>query len=161
MLKEKLQVIVQAILGTTTKLKTARNIKLQGAVSGSANFDGSANITITTTQSNIKIVSGSATLTANTNEYATDNRCTMTNISIDYPDGFSSSNCRVLSTAIKMGAQPYYTYGWTNYLSSVEMLKGVLPNNVALQESKIMLSIGNLSTNTTNIQYEIILLKTL
>ncbi|MCI8486396.1 MAG: hypothetical protein HFJ20_04775 [Clostridia bacterium] len=150
------------MLGTATKLKTARNIKLQGAISGNANFDGSANITINTTQTNIKIISGNATLTANTNEYVTDNnRCTMTNISIKYPTDFSSSNCRVLSTAIKMEAQSYYTYGWSNYLSATEMLKGVLPNNVALKESEIILSIGNLSTNAKNVQYEIVLIKTL
>lgn len=149
------------MLGSATKLKTARNIKLQGAVSGNANFDGSANIIIDTTQDNIKVLTGNATLTANTNEFATNNRCTMTNISINYPTGFSSSNCKVLSIAIKMGAQPYYTYGWTNYLSSTEMLKGVLPTNVSLKESEITFSIGNLSTNSTNVKYEIILLKTL
>ncbi|MBK0062136.1 MULTISPECIES: pyocin knob domain-containing protein [unclassified Acinetobacter] len=37
---------------TATKLATARNIALSGAVSGSANFDGSGNITITTTANN-------------------------------------------------------------------------------------------------------------
>lgn len=35
--------------GTATKLATARSITLSGAVTGTANFDGSANITITTT----------------------------------------------------------------------------------------------------------------
>ena len=34
---------------TTTKLATARNIALTGAVTGNANFDGSENISITTT----------------------------------------------------------------------------------------------------------------
>lgn len=34
---------------TATKLETARSITLDGAVSGTANFDGTANITITTT----------------------------------------------------------------------------------------------------------------
>ncbi|MFW1689422.1 phage tail protein [Acinetobacter ursingii] len=37
---------------TATKLQTARNIALSGAVSGSANFDGSGNITISTTANN-------------------------------------------------------------------------------------------------------------
>ncbi|WP_200481466.1 MULTISPECIES: phage tail protein [unclassified Acinetobacter] len=37
---------------TATKLATARNIALSGAVSGSANFDGSGNITINTTANN-------------------------------------------------------------------------------------------------------------
>ena len=37
---------------TASKLQTARNIALSGAVSGSANFDGSGNITINTTANN-------------------------------------------------------------------------------------------------------------
>ncbi|MCR6568711.1 phage tail-collar fiber domain-containing protein [Acinetobacter baumannii] len=37
---------------TATRLQTARNIALTGAVSGSANFDGSGNITIVTTANN-------------------------------------------------------------------------------------------------------------
>ncbi|WP_262436764.1 phage tail protein [Acinetobacter ursingii] len=37
---------------TSTKLETARNIAITGAVSGSANFDGSGNITISTTANN-------------------------------------------------------------------------------------------------------------
>lgn len=47
--------------GTATKLATARNIAIAGAVSGNANFDGSANISISTTLANIdasKITSG-------------------------------------------------------------------------------------------------------
>lgn len=47
--------------GTATKLATARNIAIVGAVSGNANFDGSANISISTTLANIdasKITSG-------------------------------------------------------------------------------------------------------
>ena len=37
--------------GTATKLATARNIALTGAVTGSASFDGSANASINTTMS--------------------------------------------------------------------------------------------------------------
>lgn len=47
--------------GTATKLATARNIAIVGAVSGNANFDGSENISISTTLANIdasKITSG-------------------------------------------------------------------------------------------------------
>ena len=41
---------------TATKLKTARSIGLSGAVTGNANFDGSANITINTTIGNIPTI---------------------------------------------------------------------------------------------------------
>ena len=36
------------MLGTATKLQTARNIKVKGSVNGNANFDGSGNIEINT-----------------------------------------------------------------------------------------------------------------
>lgn len=39
---------------TATKLATKRNIKLQGAVSGNANFDGNENIVINTSLPNIQ-----------------------------------------------------------------------------------------------------------
>ncbi len=45
--------IFQGNASTSTKLETARNIAITGAVSGSANFDGSGNITITTTANNV------------------------------------------------------------------------------------------------------------
>ncbi len=43
-----LLVVVVAMLGSATKLKNTRNIKLQGAVSGNTNFDGSKDIVIDT-----------------------------------------------------------------------------------------------------------------
>lgn len=42
-------VIVVAMLGTATKLQTARNIKVKGSVNGNADFDGSGNLEINTT----------------------------------------------------------------------------------------------------------------
>lgn len=42
--------ILVLMLGSATKLKTARNIALTGAVTGNANFDGTGNISINTTQ---------------------------------------------------------------------------------------------------------------
>ena len=43
-----LLVVVLAMHGTATKLVNKRNIKLQGAISGNADFDGSKNVTINT-----------------------------------------------------------------------------------------------------------------
>lgn len=50
---------------SASKLATAREIKLQGGVSGAANFDGSANVVINTTLSNIdasKITTGTISI---------------------------------------------------------------------------------------------------
>ncbi len=76
---------------TATKLATKRNIKLQGVVNGNADFDGSTNITINTTQGNIVTLTGSVklpeansgTLTGTTN--------------LNYPSGYNRTNCIVLS----------------------------------------------------------------
>lgn len=48
---------------TTTKLQTARNIALSGHVTGSANFDGSGNITIATTDNTITTITKSLKVT--------------------------------------------------------------------------------------------------
>lgn len=56
-----LQENVSGNAGTATKLGTARNIELSGAVNGAVSFDGSEDVTISTTLSNIdasKITSG-------------------------------------------------------------------------------------------------------
>lgn len=75
---------------TASKLATARNIKLQGAVSGNANFDGSANITINTTQANI------ATLTGTFSTPAANSGTLTGSVDINYPADFKRDNCTVL-----------------------------------------------------------------
>ena len=49
------QTSVSGNAGTATRLATARAISVSGAVTGSANFDGSGNITISTTLQNIDL----------------------------------------------------------------------------------------------------------
>ncbi len=70
---------------TATKLQNARNITLSGAVSGNANFDGSENITITTTQGNITVLTG----IVNGN-----------GLEIDYPTDFTKDNCVCISVML-------------------------------------------------------------
>lgn len=53
------------MLGTATKLQTARTINLSGDVSGSANFDGSGNITIPTSIKDPTTQTASFTTTKN------------------------------------------------------------------------------------------------
>lgn len=50
------QIVVHGNSATATKLATKRNIKLQGAVNGNADFDGSADLVINTTAPVSKIV---------------------------------------------------------------------------------------------------------
>lgn len=44
--------------GSATKLANARQISLTGAITGSASFDGSANVTISTTVKNVGDIDG-------------------------------------------------------------------------------------------------------
>ncbi len=144
---------------TASKLQTARSIAINGAVKGSANFDGSGNVTINTTQANIAIISGNATLNANTNDNALENRCTMTDVSLKYPAGFSMNNCVVISVGINYSSKGYYDFGWTNYLNTLQFARGLLPYEVALKDTGINLSIGNLMTSENTVNYKIILMK--
>ena len=68
---------------TASKLQTARNIAISGAVKGSANFDGSGNVTINTTQNNIFVLSGSLS--------------SGNNLEINYPTGLTKDNCVCIS----------------------------------------------------------------
>ena len=61
------QLVPSEVVGnitTATKLKTARNIALSGDVTGNANFDGSANISITTTVGNDSHTHSDSTITS-------------------------------------------------------------------------------------------------
>lgn len=58
--------------GTATKLATARDISLSGDVTGTASFDGSANVTISSTLANTGVVAGTYTkVTVNSKGLAT------------------------------------------------------------------------------------------
>lgn len=155
------------MLGSATKLKTIRNIKLQGAVSGNADFDGSANITIDTTQANIVKLTGNLELAANTSDNAANGYCKFTEISIDYPVGFSRDNCIVIAYNRKTVRSS--GYGWNNYPNSTDMYEGTLPLTIGLYgndssiasayRNKIRIRAGNLSTQSQTITYEVVLMK--
>lgn len=151
---------------TATKLATARNIALSGAVKGNANFDGSGNITITTTQTNIFVLTGNITLNSNTSDNALNNRCTYTDFSINYPNGLNKDNCILIGYGKQNNSNFGYAYGWDNYIDSMDSLIGILPMRINLYGSsttqyanKIRIQIGNLSTNSVAITYKILLMK--
>ena len=157
--------IAVAMLGTATKLKTARNINLQGAVSGSANFDGSGNVTITTTQTNIAVITGTMNLNANSqgNTQLNPMKTEKTSIEIDYPTGFNKNNCAILNVEFKRYTGKNYNVGWDNYIDSSDSIRGTLPYSLSLgttdTSTKMTLSVGNMSTNQGTCYYRIILLK--
>ena len=137
---------------TATKLATARNIKLQGAVSGNANFDGSGNVIITTTQANIAILTGTLTLA---DGYASG--------TINYPNGFNSSNCVVLSfMAHNTSAGNVMGYGYVE--KSVGYIAGAIGHCVSMKRDNINIHInnptdGSHSSGTDTFAYKIVLMK--
>ena len=84
---------------TATKLQTARNIALTGAVKGSANFDGSGNVTIDVTQNNIFVLTGTVELKNGVGK-----------TSINYPTGCNKNNCIPFLAGLNTSST-YYDYG--------------------------------------------------
>ncbi|MDS1315328.1 hypothetical protein, partial [Aliarcobacter butzleri] len=89
---------------TATKLETARTITISGAVTGTANFDGSENINITTTSADQNAI-GSFILAAQdfTNSSSTYNTVTAFDSSINYGDIVQGSSIRVSGAFFSTG----------------------------------------------------------
>lgn len=132
----------------------ARNIKIQGAVSGNANFDGNANMVINTTQANI------ATLTGNLSSSGT--------ATITYPSGYNKDNCIVLGIMFKHPNNAKGTWGHGCVFNSGGYVRGSLANDVSLNDkieiniANIMLSNGSTATVqsiSTVFAYKLVLMK--
>ena len=87
--------------GTTTKLKTARNIAISGDASGSASFDGSKNITINTTLADSGVTEGSYGPTAATT-LAFGGSFNVPQITVDV----KGRSTQIVNRAIKLPAAP-------------------------------------------------------
>lgn len=119
---------------TATKLQNARNIAINGAVSGSSNFDGSGNIAITTKQANIAVLGGK--LIAN----GTD-----TDTNIAYPTGYNQNNCVVISASVLNNSNTAngYTVGTTN--DSTSYVRGGISIAVSLRQNQITIRAKNIN----------------
>lgn len=154
--------IVVVILGTATKLKTSRNIALSGAVKGNANFDGSGNVTINTTQDNIAVITGSMTLEANSQSNLGSNSEQQTNLKINFPTGFNKDNCVCLAFGMKSYAEKNYSYGIGN-TSSNRAVTGSFYRHCVLGASddntKISLQVWQMGTSKVTAYYKLVLMK--
>lgn len=97
---------------TTTKWGTSRNIALTGAVSGSANVDGSGNVTITTTQANIAVITGNLDSTGHAE--------------INYPTGFNKDNSVVLFAGFH-GTSQVSSWAYGANFNSSSYVSGAIP----------------------------------
>ena len=123
---------------TTSKWGTARTLGLSGAVSGSASVDGSGNVTISTSQANIAVVTGTISLTNGAG-----------NTSINYPSGYNSSNCVVISTGIDI--RNYYSFG-----SDSQMIFSTRLSSSTI--NVVVTSIDNVGTSSTK-NVKVVLMK--
>lgn len=137
------------MLGTATRLQNARTISLSGAVSGSTSFNGSGNVTITTTQANIAKINGSA-LFDSFQEYAT--------FSVNYPNGFNEDNCVPIAFGY---TRPYNLHDKPSYAFG-----GFINNNmmVSLNTEMKKLEVAIYDPNSelkedVTINYKIVLMK--
>ena len=160
-----LQIVQKVVHGnsaTATKLQTARNIAIGGAVKGSANFDGSGNITINTSQNNIFVLTGKMSIGGKTSgtEFA------YSNVQLDFPSGLTRDNCVVLAFGTKSNANLGYTYEnlYSSSTLSFAMLyaagpKAVTVGGINTTANKIIVHGSNYSSDAITFYYKIVLMK--
>lgn len=148
------------MLGSATKLQTKRNIKLQGAVSGNADFDGSGNVTITTVQTNIAVLEGNISLDANTNDNVSNNKMQQTQWSIDYPAGFTKDNSILLCFSGRFYTTKGYAFGDASGsgFDSVGMVTGAIPRDITFGD-KLNCQAYNMATSTKTFYYKIVIMR--
>lgn len=144
--------------GSANKLKTSRNIALTGAVSGNVNFDGSGNAVITTTQTNIAVLSG----TINPGTMPRD-------IIMNYPTGFDNTNSVLISSSIVNNLNGNLNYSSGSTFDLIGIQRGGFALETTLRTSDIVLRLQGLLINdntvprfvtqTTSLQYKIVLMK--
>lgn len=143
---------------TASKLATARKITINGAVSGNQNFDGSGNITITTTQNNIAVLTG--TLTSAGGYYK----------QLDYPSGYNKNNCVVISCMIggtasdDASSQGLVFNGGDASARNVPLKVTLGTGFVGVVARSSYITIGNTGSvisvdNTADLKYKVVLMK--
>lgn len=135
---------------TTSKWGTARTLALSGAVSGSASVDGSGNVTISTTQANIAVLTGNASEPASTSQIIK---------TLNYPSGYTKDNCVPISFLTSYNPE---TLGWGtghNLNNAMGLLSATNERSLLLKSDGIKIFFNNIKTETATIYYKIVLMK--
>lgn len=141
------QILVHGNSATATKLQTPRKITLSGAVKGNANFDGSGNVEISTTQNNIFVLSGSVNIDASSGS----------NIIKSYPSGLNADNCIPIACGIKYSTKGFNYVG--KYDNSMDSFLNAYKRTLTLTPEDIFLRIDNCLTSAGTFYYKIVLMK--
>lgn len=142
-------------------MSTKRRINLQGDIIGNADFDGSESVTINTNLANIATLTGSIELTANSQEniQKTPLQATMSSKTLSFPAGFNKDNTIVLFVGFRKTSDKGFNYGWNNYVSSSDFVRGTMPYDITVGPNGIIMRLGNFSSSSTNFEYKLILMK--
>lgn len=124
----------------------------------------------TVLKDNIAVIMGKMTLEANTGDNAMNGITTRTEKLIDYPEGFNSENCIVISCSRQGNYQesgyPIWGYGWSDNVESMDTYNGITPFGVGLYpqtntsySNKIRIFVGNLLTTAQEVEFKLVLMK--
>lgn len=142
------QIVVHGNSATATKLATKRKISLTGAVTGNVDFDGAGNVEILTKQANIKILTGSINVAAESTS-TTD---------ISYPSGFTKDNALPIAFGNRTIDTKEWNYGFGED-NSGSSLNGGGSKLLIMNADKIRIGLTNISTTQKTYYYKIILMK--
>lgn len=134
---------------TTGKWGVSRKITINGALSGNANVDGSKDITITVSQANMAILTGSFTANAETAARVK---------TIAYPTGYNKSNCVIIAYGRQYSENVGYAFGHHSN-DSAGMMYASNDGNACLAPDNIELWYRNIAQSKITINYKLVLLK--
>lgn len=121
-------------------------------------LDGSAYIL----KNNVAVLTGTQTLTANTNENVQNNNAMATNWKLNFPTGYNANNCVCIAFGSKFYSDAGYSYELDSAIST-QMLTGATYKSITLgakgDTNKISCYAWNWATSARDFMYKIVLMK--
>jgi hypothetical protein len=136
---------------TSSKLQTARSISLTGDVSGSVNFDGSANASITTTVNSLRYFTSTNTANTYTGQYT---KIASVSITSQYKD----ANAVLIVTNVGSGTTTlakgtlYFRVKQQNAMGSAPGIDLKISNSELINENNFIAVITENSTSATTVE---------
>ena len=126
---------------TTSKWGTSRKIAISGAVSGNANVDGSGDVTIDVSQANIAILTGN--VIPDSDSYQ---------IKLNLPEGYSNSNCVVISCGISEDILAYNNNFYFDFIGS-----SPLQRTIEISGNRLYITVNG--AKEAYVRYKVVLMK--
>ena len=130
---------------------------------GNANKLGNKEASQYVTNDRFAVITGSINCRANTLDRVQEGECSYTNIDLNFPPGFTSKNCVVLTiNSISLGNRGFAYLLGRGPITALDMSWGTEPIKIMLgfnNQEIIKLSVGNYDTNEIVRHYKIVLMK--